>query len=575
MASFRMQETISKLFVVFFFLASPVLLRAHKYSFQISEDLKNKSPQELVQLIKESDSASIDTYERALWKKSNYPSLAQTYYELGLFFYEKEYFKKAVFHLNKASILASEFKDYKLLCAIYGIKGHTYLREGKNQKALDSYYEALRIAEEKEYIDRQLVVNSGIIIVLKRMNQLEKAREISEKMLKSIKETTFEKKKNHVMMLTTISDVYLDLEQYDSVLSFAKTGIKISEKLDYKEGLVDLNIKKGIVFCRTNRINQAFECLLKAKDMMQNYDIKNQFFPKTNINYFLASCFYKQKKYKKAIIHLHEILDTLEKKNLNITPVIQSHLLLANCYSKINELEKAWFWHDKYVKLNLDYQKNKDKTVSKIYGMENQKFISEINELKKKQVANEKQKTKILIFALFISVVILGFGIWYYNKQKRNRIVFSELMDQIDQLKVSEQKNDQSEDVKEVVIDDVKVNQILKNLEKMEESEYFLRSDCNLRSIATKIKTNTTYLSLVIKEHKGKKFNSYINDLRIDYALKRLKSDKKFRSFSIGSIAKEIGYKSDNSFTKHFKAKTGLNPSYYIKKIQDLEKQLL
>ncbi len=556
------------------FLVVPMsaILNAQENSLQVPDSIKYKSSEELVQLIKKSDSASIDVYERALAYKSSTPDMAQIYFDLGLFLYGKEYFEKAIIHLDKAATIAIRFENYKLLCAIYGIKGHTYLREGENQKALDTYYEALSIAEEKKYIDRQVVVNSGIILVLKRMNQLEKAQEISEKMLKSIKKTTFEGKINHVRILTTICDVYLDLELYDSVLDFAKKGIELSEKLDFKEGWVDLHIKKGIVFYRTNRINEAFESLLKAKDMMQKYDIRNQFFPRTNINYFLASCYYEQQKYKKAIVHLHKILDTLEKKNLKVTPVIQSHLLLANCYSKINELEKAWFWHDKYVKLNLDYQKNKDKTVSKIYGMENQKFISEINELKKKQAASEKLKVSIFIFTLFISVLILGFGIWYYKKQRRNRKVFSELMVQIDRLKT--QENEQNEEVREVVIDDAKVSEILKNLDKMEESEYFLRSDCSLRSIATKIKTNTTYLSLVIKERKGKKFNNYINDLRIDYALKRLKNDKKFRSFSIRSIAKEIGYKSDNSFTKHFKAKTGLNPSYYIKKIQNLEEQL-
>ncbi len=87
--------------------------------------------------------------------------------------------------------------------------------------------------------------------------------------------------------------------------------------------------------------------------------------------------------------------------------------------------------------------------------------------------------------------------------------------------------------------------------------------------MSKKVKTNTTYLSKIIKTHKAASFNDYINDLRIEYALKRIKNDKKFRSFSVKSIALEIGYKTDNSFTKHFKSKTGLNPSYYIKKINN------
>jgi len=124
---------------------------------------------------------------------------------------------------------------------------------------------------------------------------------------------------------------------------------------------------------------------------------------------------------------------------------------------------------------------------------------------------------------------------------------------------------------KEINIDDQKVSDIIKRLDKLEEQEYFLKSCCSLGTMAKKVKTNATYLSWVIRTYKEKSFNVYINRLRIEYVLKRLKKDKKFRFFSIESISLEIGYKSNTSFVKHFKAKTGLNPSYYIKDIQELE----
>ena len=87
--------------------------------------------------------------------------------------------------------------------------------------------------------------------------------------------------------------------------------------------------------------------------------------------------------------------------------------------------------------------------------------------------------------------------------------------------------------------------------------------------MAKKVKTNTTYLSKIISTYKQKKFFEYINELRIEYVLKRLKEDSKFRNYSIKHIAEEIGYKSTNSFTKYFKAHTKLYPSYYIKNLED------
>ena len=59
--------------------------------------------------------------------------------------------------------------------------------------------------------------------------------------------------------------------------------------------------------------------------------------------------------------------------------------------------------------------------------------------------------------------------------------------------------------------------------------------------------------------------------LRIDYVLKELKENKKLRSYTIQAIAEEIGFKKAESFSKAFKKRTGLNPSFYIKQIKKLD----
>lgn len=85
--------------------------------------------------------------------------------------------------------------------------------------------------------------------------------------------------------------------------------------------------------------------------------------------------------------------------------------------------------------------------------------------------------------------------------------------------------------------------------------------------MAKQVKTNTTYLSDVINTHKGKNFATYLNDLRIDYALDRLVKDKKFRSYKLIVIAEELGYNNEQAFAIAFKRKTGTTLSIYIKEI--------
>ena len=136
---------------------------------------------------------------------------------------------------------------------------------------------------------------------------------------------------------------------------------------------------------------------------------------------------------------------------------------------------------------------------------------------------------------------------------------------------VSDDVKDEAQEDNSSDINETTKHQILEGLNKLEKQEYFLRQDCNSYNVAKKIKTNTSYLSKVVNSHYQKNFNAYINDLRINYAVLKLKNDNRFRKFSIQSIAEEVGYKSADSFTKYFKKQTGLNPSFYIKKLNALD----
>lgn len=119
-------------------------------------------------------------------------------------------------------------------------------------------------------------------------------------------------------------------------------------------------------------------------------------------------------------------------------------------------------------------------------------------------------------------------------------------------------------------IDDEKINEILQKIERLEDKKYYLRQDCTLHNMAKRLKTNTSYLSKIINSHLDKSFSTYINELRVNYAIIELKNNKRLRSYSVKGIAQELGYKNADAFSKYFKAATGITPSVYIKKIEEL-----
>ncbi|WP_408037682.1 helix-turn-helix domain-containing protein [Tenacibaculum amylolyticum] len=121
---------------------------------------------------------------------------------------------------------------------------------------------------------------------------------------------------------------------------------------------------------------------------------------------------------------------------------------------------------------------------------------------------------------------------------------------------------------KEINVKEETIQNIIKGLHKLEREKYFLDINCNAYNVAKRINTNTTYLSKVMNIHYQKNFNTYINELRIQYIIHQLNHDKRYLSYNIQSLSKEVGYKSPDSFTKAFKTYTGLLPSIYIKNMQ-------
>merc|ERR1711974_328919 len=103
---------------------------------------------------------------------------------------------------------------------------------------------------------------------------------------------------------------------------------------------------------------------------------------------------------------------------------------------------------------------------------------------------------------------------------------------------------------------------------KFEASKKFLNKDMSLAVLAGQFETNTKYLSGVINKHYDDNFNTFINKLRINYIIDKLKSDPNYINYKISFLAEESGYSSHSSFATVFKSIIGMSPVTFIKLIQ-------
>ncbi len=89
-------------------------------------------------------------------------------------------------------------------------------------------------------------------------------------------------------------------------------------------------------------------------------------------------------------------------------------------------------------------------------------------------------------------------------------------------------------------------------------------TDVNLNSIAEHFEISPGYLSKLINQHVQKRFNDYINELRINDAKKML-THSDYKNYTIESIGIECGFRSKSNFYSTFKKITGYTPNQYKK----------
>ncbi len=200
----------------------------------------------------------------------------------------------------------------------------------------------------------------------------------------------------------------------------------------------------------------------------------------------------------------------------------------------------------------------------------------DIPQLKQEQASLATQLTeerstsrRMRFFIVAVTLVFLIVILWFYLRQRRLKQRFDELMSQ--NKTIYEHKEVKPEDSKELDLPEDIVETLLTRLQAFEEKGGFLDSELSLRSLAKVFGTNDSYLSKVVNHYKQVNFSNYLKELRLNYVIERLKVDSDLRKYTISAIAKEAGFKNETTFSRAFYKKTGMNPSYFIGKLEKLD----
>lgn len=361
-----------------------------------------------------------------------------------------------------------------------------------------------------------------------------------------------------------IAELYVKLKQLDSAKLYNNYAKSILDTLDSgyhelykfrnKVNQIEIDLLEDNCKSAENNLNEALA-------IIPDYFRKSiKAFTKS---YYSGMISFNKGNFKDAIRHFEEIDVAYIKEDEKIGLIFYDDLYKAlyKSYLQTNNLEKADYYFDKHlVSIESKISSNNDAN-SNFNKIERDQYNLEVKNLKSEKL---KEKRKILIISILSSAIIISLVIIYNQKRRSDNEKLKILLKKIseEEINISEPK------IKTLKIKDVEVERILNSLDQLEKKKYFLKVDCTASNMAKEIKTNTTYLSKIINSLYQKTFTAYINDLRIEFVLDRLKNDRLFRRYSIQSIANEIGFRSKESFNSAFKKRTGVLPSTLIRALE-------
>ncbi|MEM6720106.1 MAG: tetratricopeptide repeat protein [Bacteroidota bacterium] len=590
------------LFFYFLFFSNGILFAQEK-DFQIPDSLAHKTNTELIRLIRptrysdpEIAKMYTNTYHKKAMAKQDQLAIIDSYFYFGHIADIQGNYKTAISYLNKGISLAENDRD-SILVRLYNLRGIIQWQYGKGEQGIEDFNISRFIAQKYKDSAKINIAEINIALIKMHLKQYHESLKTYRKMLAISEDTTRISVNSKASLYIGLCDNFLRMEKPDSAIVYINKGIKESIQIKDDESISYLYPRKALYYYYKGDITNALKLLEESEKLiskLQKDDKRN-----IEVYYYMAQCYFASKDYIAAIEAIEKALQIIQrenntksdqKTNIEVSSDVAGTIsdqdlfvpdeyifllkLKARCYEQLGDEKNQERYFDQYATLKIESSKKEVRINNFFNLLDEAEEVAFMERQKLREAAAETKVTYLYFILGFVCIAFLVMYLFFRKKEQQKAKTYTELIEKISSLetKHTEEKSDQKSVTKKTVtITDEKLQNILKGLEKFEAQELYLDSSCNLRFVAKKVKTNATYLSKIINEHKGISFNEYINNLRIQYTLQRLKSDTLFRAYSIKSISQDVGYKSADSFTKHFKKQTALYPSYYIKKLNQEE----
>ncbi|MBC9795097.1 helix-turn-helix transcriptional regulator [Sinomicrobium weinanense] len=467
--------------------------------------------------------------------------------------------------------IATTLNDNEHLIRGLFLKARTLRDMGKHKMALDELLKIDQLAIANNDLHQQLNVKYSIGLIKNDIGEYEEALQVFKEYVSHNEELYKKDKsyiKNYTIGLMALGDAYIRNKEYDSAMAINKKGMALAQK--------DKKALNPIYFTQSGGITAYYQKKhLTAKDSIQRAidtllkigDINN-----ATVGYlYLGKIFQDQNKKEIAARYFAKVDSMVQHHNTVFPEVREAYEFMIDYFKREEDAKSRLQYIEGLLHLDSVLISNSQYlTKHIIQKYDTPRLLLEKDELI--YTLQDRQQTSRIRTLILLGVVLFSsvFAFNYYRKQQIYKKKFENLLKKNSTKRKTGFRKVKTQNIEGLNISETALNNITEKLKQFVAKKRFLNNDVSLTNLAKAIDTNPKYLTTVIKFYEQKNFTSYINDLRIDYAIERLKSDLSFRKYSIQAIAREVGFNSTQSFSKLFYKKTGIHPSYFI---QHLEKR--
>ncbi|MBW2937746.1 helix-turn-helix transcriptional regulator [Aureisphaera sp. CAU 1614] len=353
----------------------------------------------------------------------------------------------------------------------------------------------------------------------------------------------------------------IELQQFSDAIPHITTAIEILKKIPNSYAEVETQVTLIETYSKAYNKDSTQAFLKTFKNKIEK-KTPNEFLKMIVLNQ-LGEVYFMKKQYPNAQLVFDEAL--LIAEHLSNKPY-RFRILENKAINSMAMGDTENFYSLKKVsaELSKEVETNEESAVNSVFNYTNANHTA-----KRDEVYNTQNRIKTILGSALLLLVLtwLGLRVRYRAriKQYEDFIRYFE-----NRQKATVEKDlSQNDSIKKEVTKSLNIPKeteelLIQKLEQFENSTNFTKKDMSLAQLASQFDTNTKYLSEVINSHKGKNFNSYINELRINYIIDKLKFNKKYLQYKISYLAEESGFSSHSSFATVFKSVTGISPTVFI-----------